>query len=146
MQLVDVSILAYVFADAGYDVWLANWRGNFYSKNHTTLSLSDPHFWDFSYWDIGTKDYPAVTDYVLEQTGASKLFFIGHSQGTSAYMAWLSERPEYNQKVAAGSLLAPVSFLGHSGYLYRTLGLIEPVMAVKQILFSKSIKCHQFFS
>lgn len=30
--------LAYVMADANYDVWLSNARGSFYSRRHITLS------------------------------------------------------------------------------------------------------------
>ena len=41
--------LAYVLADAGYDVYLSNSRGTRYT-NHTDLSRSDSKFWDFS-WD-----------------------------------------------------------------------------------------------
>lgn len=42
----------YVLADAGYDVWLGNYRGNTYSRKHTSMDPDFPllnnRFWDFS--------------------------------------------------------------------------------------------------
>ena len=39
----------YILADNGYDVWLGNYRGNYYSRNHCDLNPNKNPFWDFRY-------------------------------------------------------------------------------------------------
>lgn len=42
--------IPYQLADEGYDVWLINFRGNSYSREHMWLSAdTDPDFWDYSF-------------------------------------------------------------------------------------------------
>ena len=55
---------AFVAARAGYDVWLGNSRGNTYSRANTQWDPdhNERHFWDFSWFDMGTYDLPAVID------------------------------------------------------------------------------------
>lgn len=38
---------AFLLADAGFDVWLGNSRGNTYALRHETLTPDDEKFWDF---------------------------------------------------------------------------------------------------
>lgn len=56
---------AFLLAEAGYDVWLGNNRGNKYSKEHLYLKPTSKEFWDYDWEEIGTYDVPAMTDYIL---------------------------------------------------------------------------------
>lgn len=104
---------AYIMADAGYDVWLGNARGNLYSRNHTRFDPNASHFWQFSWDEMAEYDIPAVIDYVLATTGYSQLYYIGHSMGTTMFFAGMSARPEYNKKVKAMFGLGPVATTAH---------------------------------
>lgn len=67
----------------------------------------------YSWHEIGYYDLPAMIDYVLEKTGHSKLYYIGHSQGTTAFYVMMSERPEYNAKIKGMISLAPIAYLSN---------------------------------
>lgn len=109
--------LAFLLYNAGYDVWLGNFRGNTYSRAHATLSPKDKAFWDFSWHEMGIHDIPAMIDFILATTGQDSLVYAGHSQGTTAFFVMASMLPEYNAKVKAFIAMAPVAFLGKVGSL-----------------------------
>jgi len=99
--------LPFLLSSNGYDIWLGNARGTDHSLRHKRYNATSSEFWDFSWHEIGFYDVPTMIDYALEQTSSSRTFFVGHSQGTTAFMVMLSCRPEYNDKIIQGHLLAP---------------------------------------
>jgi pimeloyl-ACP methyl ester carboxylesterase len=108
--------LAFLLVDNGYDVWLGNARGNKYSTSHRNLSTLSKEYWNFSWHEIGIYDLPAMIDFMLEETKASKAFYVGHSQGTTSLFVLLSTRPEYNDKIIQAHLMSPVVFAEHFGF------------------------------
>ncbi|XP_050343827.1 lipase 3-like [Nymphalis io] len=107
--------LAFLLAEAGFDVWIFNARGNRYSKEYTK-KISQRQYWDFSYEEIGSLDVPATIDYILYVTHRSKLTYIGFSQGTTVFFVMCSMLPEYNSMIEHAILLAPVAWMKYSKF------------------------------
>lgn len=131
----------FLLANAGYDVWLGNTRGNRHSTNHTHMDPRvDSAFWDYSWQEMAHYDIPAEINLVLNKTGYDKLVYIGHSQGTTALLARLSEDPELHQKLYVAVLLAPVASLVRQKSFLITLlsrsGLVRLLkwLSIHQIL------------
>ena len=75
-----------------------------------------------------------MIDYVLEKTGNKKIFYIGHSQGTTTFFTMASELPHYNDKIVSMHALAPVAFCRNMiSPPLRFLSLIADQMAVSYI-------------
>lgn len=107
---------AFILADAGYDVWVGNSRGNYYSRHNTKLDPDKDKeaFWDFSWTDMGLYDLPAVITKALDVSGAKKLSYIGHSQGTTQMFYALSKNEDYFlERVNLFVALGPVTNLAN---------------------------------
>jgi len=107
--------LGFLLADAGYDVWMGNYRGNTYSRNHTFLDPSqhEDGFWEFTWDEMAKYDLPAQIEKVLAVSGASELQYIGHSMGTTAFLAMHHYRKDIGEKIRLAHLLSPVAYVGH---------------------------------
>ena len=75
--------LQFILADAGYDVWLGNNRGNTYSNQNVNYTTTDKQFWEFSWDEMALLDLPAQIDVGLipfvatpsSLDGTNSLFF-----------------------------------------------------------------------
>uniref|UniRef100_K1QFY0 Gastric triacylglycerol lipase n=1 Tax=Magallana gigas TaxID=29159 RepID=K1QFY0_MAGGI len=103
----------FVLADAGFDVWLGNSRGNTYSTNHVKLSPKEDAFWAWSWDEMAKYDIPAVIEYILKKTGKQQLYFIGHSQGTLQAFAAFSQNATLAKKVKQFYAMGPVATIAH---------------------------------
>lgn len=92
--LINEESLApgFIFANAGYDVWLGNSRGNKHSRRHTKLNPDkDAAFWAFSFQHMADYDLPAVFKFINNVTNQT-IHYFGHSQGTMQMHIALAKR------------------------------------------------------
>ncbi|KAG6522611.1 hypothetical protein ZIOFF_019756 [Zingiber officinale] len=111
--------LAFILADAEFDVWIANVRGTKWSRRHVALDPSSPAYWYWSWDELSMYDLTTTVDFVFNQTG-QKLHYVGHSMGTTIALAALSER-RLVDKLKSAALLSPVAYLSH---MTSALGII----------------------
>ncbi|XP_055837851.1 lipase 3-like [Episyrphus balteatus] len=127
------NALAFLLADAGYDVWLGNTRGNAYSMRHLTITnLLLPSFWDFTWNEMAVVDLPTMLDYVLLKSNQKALHYVGHSQGTTIFFVLMSEMPEYNAKIKTAHMLAPVVYM--KNMKSRIVNLVGPMLGSPNLL------------
>ncbi|CAI0439936.1 unnamed protein product [Linum tenue] len=121
LLLPPSQALAFVLADNGYDVWIANSRGTKYSRGHVSLTTDDKDYWNWSWDELVNYDLPATVDYVHNQTG-EKLHYIGHSQGTLIALASLS-KGLLMDKLRSATLLCPIAYLGQMNSFLARVGV-----------------------
>eukprot|EP01018_Ginkgo_biloba_P015396 Gb_14892 [translate_table: standard] len=97
--------------DSGFDVWVGNVRGTRWSHGHVSLSEHSKAFWDWSWEELAGRDLPDMIEFVHSATG-SKVYYVGHSQGTIMAFAAFTQ-PVVVNMIAAAALLCPISYLDH---------------------------------
>ncbi|MEE6485521.1 hypothetical protein FKM82_014314 [Ascaphus truei] len=128
--------LGFILADAGYDVWMGNSRGNTWSRKHKTLSPSQNAFWAFSYDEMAKQDLPAVVNFILQKTGQEQIYYVGHSQGTTIGFIAFSTMPQLAKRIKMFFALAPVATIKFSSSPLANLGHF-PEFVVKELFGKK---------
>jgi len=118
--------LAFVLADAGFDVWLGNNRGGPWGRSHTSLETDSEEFWDFTIDHMALFDLPAHVDYVLRATGQPSLSYIGHSEGTIQAFAGFSRNSTLSSKVNLFVAFAPMAYAHHqTSFVFGALAYLD---------------------
>ncbi|GMT10963.1 hypothetical protein PFISCL1PPCAC_2260, partial [Pristionchus fissidentatus] len=112
----------FVYADAGYDVWMGNTRGNIYSRRHVSKNADSDDYWRFTWQQMAEFDLPAMIDGVLKATNQSYVYYIGHSQGATMMFAKQAVDPAFASKIRHLFALAPVARLAHVKGAFTYLG------------------------
>lgn len=104
--------LPFILADAGFDVWLGNNRGNGYSMSNVRLKPSEDAFWAFTWDEMAQFDLPTQLSYVRRTAGVEQVIYIGHSQGTTqAWSGFLNQTTA--SMVNLFIAMAPVAYTHH---------------------------------
>ncbi|KAL3515327.1 hypothetical protein ACH5RR_022229 [Cinchona calisaya] len=103
--------LGFILADHGFDVWAGNVRGTRWSHGHVSLTVKNKEFWDWSWQELALYDLEGMARYIYNITN-SKIFVVGHSQGTIMSLAAFTQ-PHIVSMIEAAALLSPISFLDH---------------------------------
>ncbi|EFJ51784.1 hypothetical protein VOLCADRAFT_56661, partial [Volvox carteri f. nagariensis] len=103
--------LAFFLADRGYDVWLANTRGNIFSREHVRYSDKQTEFWNFALDEMAEIDLPVIIHYMKNVTGMPKVGIVGHSQGCTIPLMTLSSQTNLTDSVGVVISLGPSVFI-----------------------------------
>eukprot|EP00069_Balaena_mysticetus_P014157 bmy_08489T0 len=136
--------LAFLLVDAGYDVWMGNSWGNTWSRRHVKLSTTSPEYWAFSLDEMAKYDLPATINFIIEKTGQERLYYVGHSQGTTTAFIAFSTNPKLAKRIKIFFALAPVTTVKYTQSPMKKLTTLSRKV-IKMLFGDKIFYAHTFF-
>lgn len=133
--------LPFLLMKEGYDVWIGHNRGTIHSLGHLSKDSqeSNSDYWNFSIDDYALVDLPANLQAVKEKTGAEKLTYIGHSQGTTIFFMLYMHDPTYVESTIEKFVaLGPVYSINHASLL--PVNIVDKVYGLIDMVIDPSTK------
>lgn len=127
--------LAFTLSNFGYDVWLANLRGNQYSRTYNGgISEKQAEFWNFDIDTLIAEDLPATINKVRQVTNyQNPIGLVSYSYSTLITLGLLAKFPVYQDMLQPLVLMAPTTLngAGQSGKFKSFMRLSTAVMVAK---------------
>jgi pimeloyl-ACP methyl ester carboxylesterase len=102
-------------------------ENNFRKKNTFNFSCR--------FHEMGFYDIPAMTSFILKETGQPQLSYVGHSMGTTMFFAFCSTRPELQSRIRQMHALAPVAFMSRLKSPIRKVAPFARLLQVRRSNF-----------
>lgn len=144
--------LAFTLANFGYDVWLPNLRGNYYSEGHAgRYHIERQDYWDFDLDTLIQEDLPSIVKFIEKKIDTKRVGIISYSHSVALVLGLLTKYPKYQHTLQPVILMAPALGTGNRGFaqkwttrlvgrvLMSSNGAYPPVMSGLEASLCKSI-------
>ena len=75
-------------------------------------------------------DLPLMLTYTVNYTQQERIYYVGHSMGTTTFMIMANLHPEMQKHIKLANFFAPVGYVEHLKGPLRLLAPIEPEVEV----------------
>ncbi|XP_057387123.1 lipase member K [Balaenoptera acutorostrata] len=123
---------------------MGNSWGNTWSRQHVKLSTMSPEYRAFSLDEMAKYDLPATINFIIEKTGQERLYYVGHSQGTTTAFIAFSTNPELAKRIKIFFALAPVTTVKYTQSPMKKLTTLSRKI-IKMLFGDKVFYAHTFF-
>lgn len=136
--------IAYVLADGGLDVWIPNFRGTMYSREHKTLDPdNDSAYWSFSMDELIIYDLKSIFDFVITTTKYTKISYVAHSMGGGLILAAASEfRDYYSKHIRSIVALGPSTCLKNANIMMKLVHYMSFLNLIHFLGFHELMNLH----